>query len=64
MYVYDALSVKPGITGLWQVSGRSEINFDKRIAIDARYVHNISITEDLKIIFRTPLVMVTGRGAI
>lgn len=63
-YVYDALSVKPGITGLWQVSGRSEINFDKRIAIDARYVHNISIAEDLKIILRTPLVMITGRGAI
>ncbi len=63
-YVYDALSVKPGITGLWQVSGRSEINFDKRIALDARYVHNISITEDLKIIIKTPLVMITGRGAI
>lgn len=63
-YVYDALSVKPGITGLWQVSGRSEINFDKRIAIDALYVHNISIVEDLKIICKTPLVMITGRGAI
>lgn len=63
-YVVDALSVKPGITGLWQVSGRSEINFDKRIAIDADYVHNISLLEDFKIIIRTPLVMVTGRGAI
>jgi len=63
-YVQSALSVKPGITGLWQVSGRSEINFDKRIAIDAKYVHNISIAEDLKIIIRTPLVMITGRGAI
>lgn len=63
-YVSDALSVKPGITGLWQVTGRSEINFDKRIAIDARYVHNISLGEDLKIILQTPLVMITGRGAI
>jgi lipopolysaccharide/colanic/teichoic acid biosynthesis glycosyltransferase len=63
-YVSDALSVKPGITGLWQVTGRSEINFDKRIAIDANYVHNISLFEDLKIIIRTPLVMITGRGAI
>ncbi len=63
-YVYDALSVKPGITGLWQVSGRSEINFDKRIAIDATYVHNISLKEDLYVIFKTPLVMITGRGAI
>lgn len=63
-YVNDALSVKPGITGLWQVSGRSEINFDKRIAIDADYVHNISLLGDLKIIIRTPLVMITGKGAI
>lgn len=63
-YVQDALSVKPGITGLWQVTGRSEINFDKRIAIDAKYVHNISLSEDLKIIIKTPLVMITGRGAI
>jgi lipopolysaccharide/colanic/teichoic acid biosynthesis glycosyltransferase len=37
------LSVKPGITGLWQVSGRSEINFDKRIALDAQYVDNLSL---------------------
>lgn len=62
--VKKVLSVKPGITGLWQVSGRSEINFDKRIALDATYVDNISLWKDLKIIFRTPLVMVTGRGAI
>ena len=58
------LMVKPGITGLWQVTGRSEINFDKRIAIDADYVDNISLLMDLKIIFKTPLVMLTGEGAI
>ncbi len=62
--VAKVLSVKPGITGLWQVSGRSEINFDKRIAIDAHYVDTISLLKDLKIIFKTPLVMVTGRGAV
>lgn len=62
--VSRVLSVKPGITGLWQVSGRSEINFDKRIAIDAKYVDNISLLEDIKIIIRTPLVMLTGRGAV
>lgn len=56
--------VKPGITGLWQVSGRSEINFDKRIAIDATYVDTISLIKDLKIIVRTPLVMMTGKGAV
>jgi lipopolysaccharide/colanic/teichoic acid biosynthesis glycosyltransferase len=62
--VAKVLSVKPGITGLWQVSGRSEINFDKRIAIDAKYVDTISLWGDLKIILRTPIVMITGRGAV
>jgi lipopolysaccharide/colanic/teichoic acid biosynthesis glycosyltransferase len=62
--VKKVLSVKPGITGLWQVTGRSEIHFDKRIAIDAEYVNNISLGEDLKIIFKTPLVMINGKGAI
>lgn len=62
--VKKVLSVKPGITGLWQVSGRSEINFDKRIALDATYVENLSLWNDLQIILKTPLVMITGRGAI
>lgn len=62
--VNKVLSVKPGITGLWQVSGRSEVNFDKRIAIDADYVDNISLWKDLKIMFRTPIVMISGKGAI
>lgn len=62
--VKKVLSVKPGITGLWQVTGRSEINFDKRIAIDASYVERISLWEDLKIIIKTPIVMVTGKGAV
>lgn len=58
------LSIKPGVTGLWQVSGRSEINFDKRIALDAQYVDDLSLILDLKIIFKTPLVMLTGNGAV
>jgi len=58
------LSVKPGITGLWQVSGRSEINFDKRITLDAKYIDNISLWNDLIIIIKTPWVMITGKGAI
>ncbi|MEX1052504.1 MAG: sugar transferase [Patescibacteria group bacterium] len=62
--VKKVLSVKPGITGLWQVSGRSEINFDKRIALDAKYVDNMSLWKDLVIMLRTPWVMITGRGAI
>jgi len=46
------------------VSGRSEINFDKRIALDAKYVDELSLWLDLKIIFKTPLVMLTGDGAV
>ncbi len=62
--VRRVLSVRPGITGLWQVSGRSEINFDKRIVLDAKYVDHLSLWNDLKIIFKTPLIMITGKGAI
>lgn len=62
--VKRVLSVRPGITGLWQVSGRSEINFDKRIGLDARYVDTISLWNDLRIIFKTPWIMLTGKGAV
>lgn len=57
------LSVRPGLTGYWQVSGRSEINFDKRIQMDAEYVHKRSILYDIKIIAKTPWAMVSGKGA-
>jgi lipopolysaccharide/colanic/teichoic acid biosynthesis glycosyltransferase len=57
------LSVRPGLTGRWQVSGRSEINFDKRIQMDAEYVEQRSIAYDVKIIARTPWAMISGRGA-
>lgn len=62
--VSKVLSIKPGITGLWQVSGRSKINFDKRIAIDAKYVDSMAVVLDLRIIFKTPLVMLSGQGAV
>lgn len=58
------LSVKPGITGFWQVSGRSEINFDKRIKMDADYVKKRSILYDLWIIAKTPWAMIAGKGAL
>jgi len=58
------LSVKPGVTGFWQVSGRSEINFDKRIKMDASYVKKRSLLYDLLIIAKTPWAMITGRGAL
>ncbi len=62
--VKNVLSIKPGITGYWQVSGRSEGNFDKRIAMDADYVTNRSLWYDIKILIRTPLAMITGKGAV
>jgi lipopolysaccharide/colanic/teichoic acid biosynthesis glycosyltransferase len=58
------LSVKPGLTGYWQVSGRSEINFDKRIHMDADYVQKRSIFYDVWIIARTPYAMLSGKGAL
>ncbi len=58
------LSVKPGVTGQWQVSGRSEINFDKRIQMDAQYVKKSSMIYDILIIFKTPGAMITGKGAL
>lgn len=62
--VKHVLSIKPGITGYWQVSGRSEVNFDKRIAMDANYVKKRSFFYDLKILFATPWAMITGKGAV
>ncbi len=58
------LSVKPGITGFWQVSGRSEINFDKRIQMDAQYVSKRSILYDIWIISKSPWAMISGKGAL
>lgn len=58
------LSVKPGITGYWQVTGRSEINFDKRIQMDANYAKRRSVLYDLFIILKTPWAMISGRGAL
>ncbi|MDZ4209871.1 MAG: sugar transferase, partial [Candidatus Curtissbacteria bacterium] len=57
------LSVKPGITGAWQVSGRSAINFDKRIAMDADYAQNQSLFYDIIILAKSPWAMISGVGA-
>lgn len=62
--INKVISVKPGITGIWQVSGRSEINFDKRVALDAQYVENVSLWKDLWIILKTPWAMISGKGAV
>ncbi|TDH64094.1 sugar transferase [Dankookia rubra] len=57
------LSVRPGITGLWQISGRSETSYDTRVALDTQYATNPSIWTDLRILLRTPVVVLSRRGA-
>ena len=58
------LSARPGITGHWQVSGRSEVNFDKRIKLDADYVQKKSLALDLLIMLKSPWAMISGKGAV
>jgi exopolysaccharide biosynthesis polyprenyl glycosylphosphotransferase len=57
------LSVRPGITCVWQVSGRNNISFEEWMYLDMRYIDHWSITEDIKLILKTVPVVVTGRGA-
>ena len=57
------LSVKPGITGLWQVSGRSSTTFDEMVRLDLRYINGWSLWLDIKLLLKTPLVIITGKGA-
>lgn len=60
----NLLSVKPGITGLWQVSGRSDLSYDERVRIDMYYVRNYSVWLDLQILFiETIPAVLKGRGA-
>lgn len=57
------LSTIPGMTGLWQVRGRSEIGFDEMVEIDLEYIENWSLWQDASIILRTPLAVFGGKGA-
>lgn len=57
------LNVKPGITGLWQVSGRSDLPFDEMIKLDLYYIETWSLWQDIKIILRTFKAIITGDGA-
>lgn len=58
-YIKNILAVKPGITGIWQTSGRNEIPFTQRAKIDSTYANNDSIWEDIKILFKTPKAMIS-----
>ena len=57
------LSVRPGITGYWQVNGRQTVSFDEHVAMDAFYVKNWSLKMDLGILLKTPRIVISGDGA-
>ena len=66
--LYDAVArqrlvVKPGVTGLWQVSGRCELSFSDMITLDVEYWRSWSLVRDVQILLKTPVAAVSGRGA-
>lgn len=59
----ERLEVTPGITGLWQVMGRSELDFDERLRLDIEYIQRQGFWLDIEILFRTVTSVLTQRGA-
>ncbi len=59
----ERLEVLPGITGLWQISGRSDVDFDERLRLDVDYIERQSLWLDIEILFRTVTVVFKQRGA-
>lgn len=57
------LFVKPGLTGLWQISGRSNLDWNESVRIDLRYVENWSLTLDVLIVWKTVFALVKHEGA-
>lgn len=62
-YLGDIFTVRPGITGVWQISGRNRITFRNRLVLDAKYAKNLNMIDDLKIFLKTPYVVLTRKGA-
>jgi exopolysaccharide biosynthesis polyprenyl glycosylphosphotransferase len=62
-HVHRRLVVKPGLTGLWQVSGRSDLSWEESVRLDLRYVENWSLALDLQILWKTFAVLARGSGA-
>lgn len=57
------LSVKPGLTGYWQVHGRQDVSYEERVRMDLHYINNWSLGMDLKILFKTPYAVLKRKGA-
>jgi lipopolysaccharide/colanic/teichoic acid biosynthesis glycosyltransferase len=62
-HVRRRLVVKPGLTGLWQVSGRSDLGWEDSVRLDLTYVDELSPSLDVRILLRTVHAVATGRGA-
>jgi lipopolysaccharide/colanic/teichoic acid biosynthesis glycosyltransferase len=62
-YGINLLTVRPGITGLWQVSGRSDVSYEQRVRLDMHYIRNYSLWLDLQILFQTIPAVLKHRGA-
>ena len=62
-YMAERLSVRPGLTCYWQIMGRSDLTFEQWMELDHRYLNEMSIWVDLKILIKTPLAVLKGRGA-
>jgi undecaprenyl-phosphate galactose phosphotransferase len=62
-YIHDYYLVRPGITGLWQVSGRSDTSYDERVRLDSWYVRNWTPWLDVVLLMKTVGVVLKGRGA-
>ncbi|MBN1202253.1 MAG: sugar transferase [Anaerolineae bacterium] len=58
------LETIPGLTGVWQISARSEADFDQMVNLDIWYIEHQSLWLDLKILFKTPIVVLRGKGAV
>ena len=58
------LSVKPGITGVWQVEGRSRVGFNDMVRMDLRYIRECSLATDLSLLVRTVRVVLHCKGAV
>ena len=63
-YYEEIIKTKPGITGLWQVSGRSDLTFKRRLELEAQYSNSISLRLDIKIIINTFRAVFKGEGAM
>lgn len=62
-YDKKRLAIRPGITGLWQVSGRNSLSFDEMVALDLKYIRELSLMNDLKIFFKTIIVVIKKESA-